>query len=173
MKIHISAEVKARIVHLGSSRVFGDKKELLADSERIQRFDKVWEKGLRSCVEEAIQVQRIVKPDVVRDRLKKQFTRSPNVERYVVEGKTLYEFTYKVLSVAQISATSKPNEYEIDQLWTFTYSDAPPELFCFQFDKLEDKQLFEATAKKYGKEPRQFAKEIVLEKMNEIIKQLR
>lgn len=128
---------------------------------------------MRKKLEEAIREQRVIDPDVVKDRLKQQFKRAPNVEQYVVKGKTLYEFTFQVLSVAQVSFIENLDTYEIDQLWTFTYSNASPQLFCFQFNDVEEKQQFEEIAKNCGKDPQVFAKEILIEKMNSIIEQLR
>lgn len=172
MNIYVSKEVKVRIVQYGEFRIFGsDKRTFSTDEEFIRRFDEVWQSGLRTSLEEAIRDERTVEPHVVRNRIVKQYKKSENMVKLVSEHKPLYEFTYKVLCVAQLEPQAGSSDFTLERLWGFTYSDAPPELLCFHFNSPEEKRRFEELATGMGEQPRQLAKAIVLERMKNISQQ--
>lgn len=172
MDIQVSRDTKVTIVKYGVFRIFrDDKRGFITEGEFVNRFDEVWENGLRSSLEESIQEERIVEPHVVKNRIIKQYKRSEYVVKLVDNHKLLYEFTYKVLCVAQLEPNTSSGGFILDRLWSFTYSDSPPELLCFHFNSLEEKLRFQELAAKMGEEPRKLAKDIVLERMNNIEQQ--
>lgn len=170
MQISISDEVKARIVRIGVLRAFTDKRQVINnDKERIAFFDQIWNGVLKSGLEEAVHNDLVVPSSVVKKRVRNQFKRAKNPEQFVDIEKEHYEFTKKVLFVAQLKELNGSDEYEMDQLWSFTYTEASSELFCFEFKSIEEKEKFEEFASRQGEDPKKLAREAILEKMQKEI----
>lgn len=172
MTIRIENPTKANIVRYGSFSLFGkDKTQLTTEEELVKRFDEIWDSGLGKKFEEAFQEKRTVEPDIVRNRIKEQVKKSENMVKTVRDTEHLYEFTFKALCVAQLIPQEKPDDFIMERLWSFTYSDSPPELFCFHFNTLEEKKQFEELAQRIGQNSRQFAKSIILDRIQVISQQ--
>jgi hypothetical protein len=171
MAVHIDKQTKANIVRYGSFNLFGqDKKQLTDEDDLVKRFDEVWNSGLSNKFEEALREKRTVEPDVVRNRMWEQ-KKPESMVKSVRDTEHLYEFTFKALCVVQLMPLEKRGDLALERLWTFTYSDSPPELFCFHFNTVEEKRQFEQLAQKVGQNSRQFAKNIIIERMEAISQQ--
>lgn len=166
MKISVSDSSKSRMVTYGRKRIFGpDKSELSTHQQRITRFDEVWEADLREALERAVDENRLVKPHVVRKRLQETYFRAT---QYVDFSKSHYEFVYRgLLCVAQLEF-QEPSRYELDQLWSFTYSDMPPDMICIRLGSEESKKRFKGLADRLGKTQQELGQEALIEKMTAV-----
>lgn len=171
MKLIIDGRVKSIAVQVGPFTVFGQDKNTLDPNARAQRFDEVWDAGLRQAVEDSIKKRNIVSVDVVIERMRanRQTNHGESkAERYVNPKLTHFECTYHALCVAQVEQLDDEN-YAIDQLWFFTYTNKQPLRVCFEFDDQSQANEFHDLSKKLGMGAPALAKQVVLQAMNDHI----
>lgn len=169
MEIIVDHQKKNIFVKIGALRIFGrDKNELKNDEERIARFDRVWANGLSSALEQAINDDIRVHANVVRKRLEKSYRKAVP---FLDSNNRHFEFSYNnLLFVAELELLDKSfDKYKLEQLWSFTYSDLPPDMICIRFDSVEDRNRFSKLSEQLEQDAHEVAKDALVQRMKEMI----
>lgn len=172
MEIVFGKRTKSLAVRYGAFKIFGkDKNDLKTDEEREKRFDEIWKNELELVVEKAFKNKKLIQPNAVKDLLRKKFKKSSDPFQDLDINKLHYQFIHEVLCVVQIEYFESLDRYLIEQMWTFSLSDADQELFCFLFGSIVEKTDFEEFARLNGRSPQEFARISVIKAVENIKEQ--
>jgi hypothetical protein len=172
MNITVSNADKIRIFSYNTYTLFRKKAAIKNEQDRIDIFDQKWVSGgLLALLKNAIDNNRLLNPNLVRDRLKEVSWH--NAISYVKDEQVHYEFRYEgLLCIAQLKKIENSDDLQLTDIWGLRYSNVPPEVICIDLGSVEEKNLLEQIAGKFGKTAEELARDAILEKVHNIIRNL-
>lgn len=152
-KIH--PKMKKSLVAWGDARVFGndaDVRRRMSDDAVLRRFSEVWAKTLERSIRDAPTIGLAEAMELLQERY----------ASYVKEG-----FQYRQLSIDSAVFVARLNEGAerdgtCDQLWPIGAHRDPTRL-CVHFDTVEEKELFDRTARQLSWAPQSLALSLLMD----------